>query len=61
MAKIRFITYTSDEEIIVTTPKTEKETIKSFFSDGGRDLDNYDRNEHQDFDIRISSKMSVRD
>ena len=39
-----FIVYIgSDNEIIVTTPEREPEMLKEFFEEGGRDLEEYDR------------------
>lgn len=40
------IIYLSDDETIVTTPSEEKATIKAFFVEGGRDIEDYDRSEH---------------
>lgn len=40
-----FIVYSGDHEAIITTPKKENKTIKHYFTDGGRDLGDYDRDE----------------
>jgi len=38
-----FITYHKDNEIIITTQGNEKEAIQLYFSDGKRDLDDYEK------------------
>jgi hypothetical protein len=58
MSKTQFIVYVSNQEIIVTTPQLEKQTIELFFTDGGRDIDNFDREEVQDEGIAIESSLS---
>lgn len=40
-----FIVYSNESEVIVTTKKNEKRTIKDYFTEAGRDLDEYDREE----------------
>jgi hypothetical protein len=44
-----FIVYQSfwdSPEVIVTTPEMEAETIRQFFTEADRDLEDYDRTEH---------------
>ncbi len=38
-----FIVYSSKNEVIVTTFYEESGMISEYFTEGGRDLDNYDR------------------
>lgn len=53
MEKNMFITYVSDDEVLVTTKKLEAETIKHWFAEGGRDLDSYDRFEMNPMETAI--------
>jgi len=39
------IVYQREDEIIVTTPKAEKEMIEAYFTKGGRDTEDYTRNQ----------------
>jgi hypothetical protein len=59
MSNIKFIVYQSfhdDSEVLVTTPELEKEFIEEWFGDGNdRYLPHYDRTEHNETGIRISS------
>lgn len=51
MSKHKFIVYesmTDFHEIIVTTAEMEAETIRQFFTESDRDLEDYDRTEHGD-------------
>jgi len=46
-----FIVYQSfgeSSEVLVTTNEMESETIRMYFTEGGRDLEDYDRTEHAD-------------
>ena len=43
--KPNYIVYSSQHEVIITTPKKEKKIIKLYFIEGKRDLENYDREE----------------
>ena len=38
-----FIVYSSDDEVIITTPEGEPQTLTEYFDKGGRDKDDYDR------------------
>lgn len=42
------VVYKGFGEIIVTTKEDESDTIKSFFTEGGRDIEEYDRAETND-------------
>jgi len=55
-----FIVYTSDDEVIVTTKDNDKNTIKEYFDEGGRNIDDYDRDEIKDGAVAISPKMKVK-
>jgi hypothetical protein len=59
MSNIKFIVYQShweNSEVLVTTPELEKEFIEEWFGDGNdRYLGDYDRTEHNETGIRISS------
>jgi hypothetical protein len=55
------IVYTSASEVIVTTRKNEKSTIKEWFGAGlGRDIEDYDREEIDEAAVSVSSSMKVR-
>jgi len=43
MNKVTFVSYVSEEEVIVCTKETEMQTIKEFFEESGRDIGEYDR------------------
>jgi len=43
--KHMFIVYSSSDETLICTPKSEKELLQDYFTDGGRDIDFYDREE----------------
>ncbi len=38
-----FIIYTNNDEVIVCTSETEPKTLKLWFEEGGRDVNDYDR------------------
>ena len=54
-----FIVYLGNDEVIVTTEKKEKKTIKIWFKDGDRDLEEYDREEVSDPAVELCSRISV--
>lgn len=61
MSKINFITYSNGgDEVIICTPQTEKETIKLYFTEGGRDIEDYDREEIPDGAISTTVGVQVR-
>jgi hypothetical protein len=39
---IQFVVYTADDEVIVTTPTKEKQTLRDWFTYGDRDVERYD-------------------
>lgn len=52
-----FVSYVSEEEVIVCTKETEKRAIKEWFVDGGRDINEYNRVEGQDVAVSFSPVM----
>ena len=56
---MEFITYSSREEIIITTEKEEQEAIREFFTEGGRDLDDYDREIYNGSAIGIGNTVRI--
>jgi hypothetical protein len=55
--KANFVLFYIDNEIIITTPEFEKETLKEYFFKGsGRNIDNYDREEKFEKAVNILSK-----
>lgn len=54
---ILFITYSHPQEVIVTTSEMEKEMIEEYFTQGGRDLDEYDRNEVRDTAVSLRPRI----
>lgn len=56
-----FITYSADDEIIVTTPELEEKTIEEYFwNPKNRDISEYDRVEHKGEAITVSPSVRVR-
>ncbi len=43
-----YIVYTSLEEIIVCTPEDEAKTIREYFVEGGRSLEEFDRSTQEE-------------
>jgi hypothetical protein len=56
----KLVVYVGVQEIIVTTQKAEVETVRQYFTEGGRDLDDYDREEPRDQAVCISSQVTNR-
>ena len=54
------ITFSSPDEVIVTTKENEPETVKAYFTEGGRNIQDYDREETDDLAIAITSRLMVR-
>jgi len=40
------ITYSSHDEVLVTTPESEPELLRQYFEQGGRELDDFNREVH---------------
>ena len=55
----RIVVFEGHNEIIVTTPAEEKATVKLFFTDGGRDLEEYDRIEIKDVAVEITARLCL--
>lgn len=47
------------DEVIVCTVETEPDCIRGFFTEGGRDLEDYDRSIINDCGIAISPSIRV--
>lgn len=54
-----FIIYINYDESIICTPETEPETIRIWFTEGGRDLEEYDRIVRNNEAVCISAKLSL--
>ncbi len=54
-----FIAYIGPDEVIVTTVEREPETLKIWFTEGGRDLENYDREIYADEAVGFTSRIST--
>lgn len=56
----KFITYTGDDEILVTTKKNEKKVISEWFSlANGRDSNKYIRYETEDDLVFIRTRVDI--
>jgi len=55
----KFITYDDGNEILVTTPEAEAEAIRLYFIEGGRLLDDFDREERTTEAICITFMSKV--
>jgi len=51
------VVYVSDSEVLVCTPDNEMETLKQYFTDTGRDLDDYDRHEEHDVAVKVEARL----
>jgi hypothetical protein len=56
----KFIVFTNDSEVIITTPGKRKETIKEYFTLGGRDIDEYDEQVLDESAVHINITTFVR-
>ena len=54
-----FIVYSNFEEAIVCVDTTENETIKTYFNEGERDLEDYNREELKDEAVLITFNVSI--
>lgn len=56
-----FIIYASVDEVIVCTTETEDATLKLYFTEGGRHMENYDRYDPHESDpaVAISARLAV--
>ena len=57
----KFIVYVSNDEVLVTTKTLERDAIKEWFTDGGRDIEWYERIERLPGEtaVAISNRMRV--
>ena len=56
----KLIVFSKDKEIIVTTSAKRKDTIKEYFTLGGRDLDEYEEQEVSESAVYITSTLRVK-
>ena len=54
-----FVIYSNSDEVIICTPETEPEAFKLWFTEGGRDLEDYDRETSEEAAIAITSKIEL--
>lgn len=54
-----YIVYSNGCEVIVCTVANEKKTVQAFFTEGGRDLEEYDRKEVNDMAVSIVPRLWV--
>jgi len=57
---MKYVIYQGDDETIICTKKNEKEVIKTWFTDCGRDVDEFDRTTSSENAIAVSSDIHVR-
>lgn len=55
----KFIVFTNDSEMIITTPGKRKETIKEYFTLGGRDVDEYDERVVDESAVYVSTVVRL--
>jgi hypothetical protein len=56
---MQFVVYRGVDEVIVTTPSEEEETIREWFTEGGRELFNYDREEYDEHAVEIKAHLMM--
>jgi hypothetical protein len=59
---IKFIVYQTHidfPEVLITTPELEQDMLNEWFNETGRNLEDYDRTEHDETAIRVRS-MGIR-
>ena len=54
------VVYVSDDEVIITNSADEVETVRLYFTEGGRNLDEYDREEIKDRAAAVSNRLRIR-
>lgn len=54
-----FIVYASNDEVLVTTAELEEQMIREWFEEGGRSLDDYDREVHADAAVAVTASMRL--
>ena len=55
-----YIVLTSNEEVIITTPEDEEQTVKEFFTEAGRKVEDYNREVISDVAIRVLPSLRVK-
>lgn len=56
----KFIVYVSNDEVLVTTKTLERDAIKEWFTDGGRDIEWYDRIERLPGETAVAVTNQMR-
>lgn len=58
-----FVTYSDSEghEVLVTTPEREPEMLKLYFTEGGRDIEEYDREVCDDVAVQFLTTLRAGD
>jgi len=56
--KDHFVYYSNCDEVIITTRKQEKKAIKEYFTEGGRDIGDFEREECPDAGLLVTSGVS---
>ncbi|HWY35112.1 MAG TPA: hypothetical protein VNX68_10735 [Nitrosopumilaceae archaeon] len=56
---MKFVVYSNNEEVIVSTLETEHKVISDYFTNGDRVLDEYDRDVKEDSAISIRNHLKV--
>ena len=54
-----FIVYSGHSEVIVTTKKKEAQTLKEWFVESDRDIEDYDREECNDACVEVRAELRV--
>ncbi len=55
-----YIVYSSHEEVIVCTVENEAETIQAYFTEGGRDIEEYDRVKINNHAVTIEASLRAK-
>ena len=56
---MKYIVFSSDDETIITSPEDEGKVLKLYFIEGGRELEDYDREEFETVAVTIKSRQHV--
>ena len=57
---MQLIVYSSHDEILIGTTETEAQLIKEYFEEGGRSLDDYDRDVAEESTVAIEIKSRLQ-
>jgi len=57
---MRYVIFRGVDEVIVCAREMEAETVRVYFTEGGRFLENYDREEANEEAIVISARLTTR-